>query len=442
MNHSSRRVAAIVSRTASSGDAVARVTPPTDSAETSNASGSPAMPSSSALAIGTEPVYTTCCRPSSSVAHGAGGSVRTSTLGASTHDPLGPGRGQLERRPGLRGDGDGVGGHAPGEQLGARCAQRRPVGAAQVVDEGPLERPQQAERGDGERHGEQPGGEQRDPQAHRAAAAPEPADDVHDGADCSVVDEAVADRAHGLQAVAGEGPVDLRAQVADVHLDDVVVAVEVEAPHLGQQLGLGRRATVAAGEGDEQLQLAGREDELAGATPAAPLVRVDAQVADRQHAVDGVRGPADQGPQAGDEHDEAERLAQEVVGAELETLGLVVLALLGREHQHRRAVAAGAQLPAHGVAVQARQQDVEHDRRVGALAGPPQAVRSAVGDVDLEALGAQAAGDGVGEAHLVLDDQQPHAHECAGKSPRREGALSSLSGGLIVRSAPGGSVGR
>ena len=52
-------MASIVSRTASSGDAVARVTPPTDKAETSNASGSPSMPSSSALAIGTDPEYTT-----------------------------------------------------------------------------------------------------------------------------------------------------------------------------------------------------------------------------------------------------------------------------------------------------------------------------------------------------------------------------------------------
>ena len=56
MIHSSRRVAAIVSRTASSGDAVASVTPPTDSVVTSNDAGSPAMPSSSALAIGTVPV--------------------------------------------------------------------------------------------------------------------------------------------------------------------------------------------------------------------------------------------------------------------------------------------------------------------------------------------------------------------------------------------------
>ena len=75
-----------------------------------------------------------------------------------------------------------------------------------------------------------------------------------------------------------------------------------------------------------------------------PLDRIDAQVADHQRPVRRVRRPADQRAQAGDEDDEAERLAQEVVGAELEALGLVVLALLGREHQDRRGDALVAQL--------------------------------------------------------------------------------------------------
>ena len=293
ISHSRRRVASIVSRTASSGDAVARVTPPTDNAETSKASGSPWMPSSSALAIGTDPEYTTCCRPSSSVTVVLV-LVRSVEAGRQDDHPPGPGRGQLERRPRLRGDGDGVGGDAPGEQLGGLLAQRRPVLAAEVADERSLERSQQTEGGDGEGHGEQPCGEQGDAQAHRTPAAPQPSADVHE--ERPVVDEAVADGPHRLQAVAGERPVDLRPQVADVDLDDVVVTVEVEAPHLGEQLGLRRRATVTPGESDEQLQLAGREDELAGAAPATTLVRIDAQVTDRQHAVDGVRGPADQCP--------------------------------------------------------------------------------------------------------------------------------------------------
>ena len=114
----------------------------------------------------------------------------------------------------------------------------------------------------------------------------------------------------------------------------------------------------------EQLELARRQHDLARAPPAAPLLRVDAQVADGQHAVGRVRRPPHERPQPGHEHDEAERLAQEVVGAELEALGLVVLALLRRQHQDRRPVAPGAQVATHRVAVEAGQQDVEHDRRV------------------------------------------------------------------------------
>jgi hypothetical protein len=65
-----------------------------------------------------------------------------------------------------------------------------------------------------------------------------------------------------------------------------------------------------------------------------------------------------------------------------------VLPLLGGEHQDRRPVALQSQLAAHRVAVEPREQDVEDDRRVGTLSGPPQAVVTGVGEVDLEALGA------------------------------------------------------
>ena len=51
-------------------------------------------------------------------------------------------------------------------------------------------------------------------------------------------------RPHRLQTVTSERSVDLRTQVADVDLDDVVVALEVDAPHLGKQHALGRDPAV------------------------------------------------------------------------------------------------------------------------------------------------------------------------------------------------------
>src|SRR5688572_24379205 len=47
--------------------------------------------------------------------------------------------------------------------------------------------------------------------------------------------EHVAVAADGAQAVAGEGLVDLAAEVADVDLDDVGADVDLVAPHLLQQ---------------------------------------------------------------------------------------------------------------------------------------------------------------------------------------------------------------
>ena len=103
------------------------------------------------------------------------------------------------------------------------------------------------------------------------------------------------------------------------------------------------------------------------------------------------------------ELDERERFGQEVVGAGVERLGLVELAVLGREHEDRRPVAGLAQGRAHLVAVHARQHDVEDDGVVAALAGPPEAVFSVRGDIDGEALRLQPAPYRIGEARFVLD---------------------------------------
>ena len=52
----------------------------------------------------------------------------------------------------------------------------------------------------------------------------------------------------------------------------------------------------------------------------------------------GLTAAPDQGTQPGEQHDERERLREEVVGAQVQRVGLVVLAVLGRQHQDRRPV--------------------------------------------------------------------------------------------------------
>ena len=92
----------------------------------------------------------------------------------------------------------------------------------------------------------------------------------------------------------------------------------------------------------------------------------------------------------GDQHRERERLGQVVVGAGVEGLGLVEVAVLGREHEDRRPVAGLAQIGADLEAVATGQHDVEDDQVVGALGRPPGPSRRR-GHLDREALGLQAA---------------------------------------------------
>ncbi len=113
---------------------------------------------------------------------------------------------------------------------------------------------------------------------------------------------------------------------------------------------------------------------VVSATSAPPRVtrrrgRVERHLADRQHGRPCGRAPAQQRAQPGQQHHVRERLGQVVVGAAVEPVGLVVLAVLGREHQHRHPVLFGPQRPDHLVAGQAGQHHVEDHRVVVAVAG-------------------------------------------------------------------------
>ncbi len=126
--------------------------------------------------------------------------------------------------------------------------------------------------------------------------------------------------------------------------------------------------------------------------------------------------PPQQGLHTGDEDDVREGLGEVVVGARVQALGLVVLAVLGGEHQDRYVVPGGAQGGADPVTVEAGQHDVEDDEVVDALAGPVQSLQAVVDDVHGVSLGGEALGERHGEALLVLHDQQAHASRVAKRS--------------------------
>ncbi len=83
----------------------------------------------------------------------------------------------------------------------------------------------------------------------------------------------VADTAHRVNRVSTEGCVDLSAEVADVDLDDVVIAVVVEVPHRLQDLVLGHHSSgMAHQEFQHAVFAGGRQVQLDG-TAADPMAR-------------------------------------------------------------------------------------------------------------------------------------------------------------------------
>src|SRR4051794_9249198 len=109
-------------------------------------------------------------------------------------------------------------------------------------------------------------------------------------------EELVARAAHRLDRLDPERRVDLLAEVADVDLDHVRVAGEVDAPHVVEDLRLRRHVAVLAHEVLEQRELAGGEAHVGLLAPAATGAGVELE---RPHTEDGrSRGsaPADERP--------------------------------------------------------------------------------------------------------------------------------------------------
>ena len=153
------------------------------------------------------------------------------------------------------------------------------------------------------------------------------------------------------------------------------------------------------------MELARGELDDGVAAPAPVLGGIEGEVAGNQDGRTLPTAPSHQGPNTRHQHDEGERLGQEVVCPGVERLGLIELAGLCRQHQDGDPVALGPQRGADLEPVAARQQDVEHDHVIGVLAGPPQAIGPGVDGVHREALGLEASGHRGGQVFLVLDDR-------------------------------------
>ena len=258
--------------------------------------------------------------------------------------------------------------------------------------------------------------------------------------------------AGGLQDVAGTADgvdhrlpagVDLLAQVADVELDDVGLAAEVVVPDPVEDLRLAQHPARVAHEEPQQLELGrGQLDPVAA---AVYLVRVlvQGQVADGQPGRAGVpagAGPAQQPAQPGQHLLQAERLGDVVVAAGGDAGDPVLDSIPGGQEQHAHVRVGRPHAAQHLQPVEVREHDVEDDRVRTELAGDPDGVESGVHDLHDPALPPQHAAEDLGQAALVVHDEDPRGLPVRADQP----GLPSGGGRLVGRhraSMPGTGAG-
>jgi hypothetical protein len=127
------------------------------------------------------------------------------------------------------------------------------------------------------------------------------------------------------------------------------------------------------------------------------------------------RAAAEQRAQPGEELGEGERLGEVVVGARVEPGHAVGHRVAGREHEDRRARAAGAQLAAHVEPPAPGEAHVEHDHVVVRHRRVVQPALAVGRDVDgVRVLDEPLAEQG-GERRVVFDDEDAHAGVRSGR---------------------------
>src|SRR4051794_34889211 len=131
-----------------------------------------------------------------------------------------------------------------------------------------------------------------------------------------------------LDALPRERYVDLAAQVADVDLDDVGIAVEVLVPHVMQQVGLADDLARMPQQVLEHRELPRRQRDLDAAPVAPPSGGVGEEFPRHEPGRPAAGAAPGHCTQPREQYDERERLHQVVVRAEVERVADVVLAVL------------------------------------------------------------------------------------------------------------------
>src|SRR5262249_10079392 len=217
-------------------------------------------------------------------------------------------------------------------------------------------------------------------------------------------DKGVSDIAHRLN----RSPLKLRPQSADAHVHDVASRIAGVAPHICEQLITGAHLTRMTHEMPHQDELAMRQRDFLVFHAEHAALQVEPHATRFEPSRRRRWGPIlDPSPDPRDQLGDRERLRQVVDRTHLQTadLGLHV-ADRGQDEDTLRRICP-EDTAEHLVAVQPRQQEVQHDDRVVLALHEAQRLIAVPGDLELKTVRIQSSRDETADALLGIDDKDP-----------------------------------
>ena len=232
------------------------------------------------------------------------------------------------------------------------------------------------------------------------------------------------------------GVTELLTEIPDVDLDVVLVAEEVVSPHLVEDALPRQHLIGVGGEEPQQVELAHREIERGSSDLDLARGGVDAQIADSDDAVEIGLAPAKNRTDAGEKFRKLEGLDEVIVSTEFEALDPVGRLVPRREDDDSPALVPGngaAQLPA----IHPRHHEIEDDEIRFELVDRLEAGASVRRGPDVEALVGEAQRYEVGDARLIVDDEDPGRLPCHAGSIGWAGCRDLRRGDFSASSQPG-----
>src|SRR6185437_10686250 len=248
--------------------------------------------------------------------------------------------------------------------------------------------------------------------------------------------ENIAASPHRLDVIlAFGGDRELFAQLADEDVDDlqlrlVHAAIEMVEEHL---LGEGR-ALAQAQQFENAVFLAGEMEWRVFHFDGA-AVEIDGELAGTDYRLGMALGAAHDRLDAGDQLTPVEGFRQEIVGAEAQTLDLVVEFGKAGEDEDRRAHARGTQPAQHLIAIDIRQHQVEDDDVVIVEFADFQPVFAEIRRVADKSFGAQHHLNAGGGCRIIFHEQ--YAHLPPPQEPPSLGTITRFNYPYQLRLMPG-----